>query len=379
MLWSHQYLSRMDFRAIPVILGLMVISLLVISSNSVPSSLDPSQASFFTPQTRIQMLWFTAGWGVYLFCAGFDYSKIREWAWFLYILILIALVGVFLTPSIQHVHRWYRIPGTGIGIQPSEGAKIGVVIVLSWFLERRADRSREWGTIFWSGLIVGIPFLLILKQPDLGSALVLYPISLVMFYFGDVHPYVTRSMCFLGMLPLMVVLLIFTGAVSHEDVRPYATKVLKEYQYNRLDPNTRHQKAALNAIALGGLTGSGWRHSEFTGRGWLPAPYTDSVYASFGEEFGFVGLLTLMGLFYSLIYFGFQVSAAAKDHFGCLLAAGLTVFLAIHVLMNVGVMCGFLPITGIPLVLVTYGGSSTLSVMAALGIMQSVYSRRFMF
>ncbi|MBJ7450438.1 MAG: FtsW/RodA/SpoVE family cell cycle protein, partial [Parachlamydiales bacterium] len=213
----------------------------------------------------------------------------------------------------------------------------------------------------------------------LGTSLVLFPITLVMFYFGNVHRGIVRLMTIAGIALLAVVLLFFMGIISHEKMRPYATTVMKEYQYERLNPATHHQKAALTAIACGGLTGSGFRQSEFTGRGWLPAAYTDSVFPAFGEEFGFLGLLLMMVLFYSLIYFSFQVTAVAKDHFGRMLSAGITVYLAMHIIINIGMMCGFLPITGVPLILVTYGGSSVLATMGALGILQSIYSRRFMF
>jgi rod shape determining protein RodA len=155
--------------------------------------------------------------------------------------------------------------------------------------------------------------------------------------------------------------------------------VMKDYQFDRLDPHTHHQKSAAIAIGIGGLTGTGWRKSEYTSGGWLPAAYTDSVFPAFAEEFGFVGLVLMLMLFYALLYFSFQVTAVAKDHFGRLLSAGITVYLAMHILVNIGMMIGMLPITGVPLVLVTYGGSSSLSTMMALGILQSIYSRRFMF
>src|SRR5205085_9411689 len=151
------------------------------------------------------------------------------------------------------------------------------------------------------------------------------------------------------------------------------------YQFDRLDPATHHQKAAATAIAIGGITGVGWRNSEYTGRGWLPAPYTDSVFPAFGEEFGFLGMLLSVVLYYALIYFSFKLTALAKDPFGRLLSAGVAVYLAMHIIVNIGMMCGFLPITGVPLVLVTYGGSSVLATMMALGLLQSIYSRRFMF
>ncbi len=378
-MWSSHYLTRLDFRVIPIILSLMVISALVISAFSLAPSSDHTEEVFFTPIVRTQIQWFLIGSVVYVACAGFDYNKLREWTWILYALMILSLIGLFFTDSIQRVHRWYRIPILHASFQPSEYAKFIVVITLSWFLEWRRAQASSWSTAFYAGIIVGIPFILILKQPDLGTALVLFPISLVMFYFGDLRPSIIKFMSIGGGCTLVLIALIFLGILPHETLRPYATKVLKDYQFDRLDPATHHQKAAVTAIALGGFSGTGWRKSEFSGRGWLPAPYTDSVYPAFGEEFGFLGLLLLMVLYYALIYFSFQVTAVAKDPFGRLLSAGVTVYLAMHILVNIGMMSGFLPITGVPLILVTYGGSSILSTMTALGILQSIYSRRFMF
>lgn len=378
-MWNYQYLSRIDFRVIPVIMALLAISLLTISSYSIDSSPDAQEESFFTPMVKIQIQWIVIGTGVFIFFAGFDYNKLREWTWFLYGFMILSLIGLYFTDPIARVHRWYRVPILHASFQPSEYAKLIVVISLSWFLERRRPLAGSWSTAFYGCLIVGIPFLLILKQPDLGTALVLFPIALVMFYFGDLNPFVVKTMTWLGSIALVFVALIFLGVVSHEAIRPYATLVLKDYQFDRLDPNTHHQKAAITAIALGGLTGKGFRKSDYTGGGWLPAPYTDSVFPAFGEEFGFLGLFLMLVLFYALLYFSFQVTAVAGDHFGRLLSAGVTVYLAMHILVNIGMMSGLLPITGVPLILVSYGGSSILSTMTALGILQSIYSRRFMF
>lgn len=378
-MWNYQSLTRIDFRVLPVIFSLMLISLLVISSFSIDPILESSEEPFMTPMVRTQIQWFVIGSLLYLFFAGFDYNKLREWTWVLYGLMILSLVGLFFTDSIQRVHRWYRIPFIHASFQPSEYAKLIVVIALSWYLERRRHLATAWSTALYAAIIVGIPFLLILKQPDLGTALVLFPITLVIFYFGDIRHSIIKFMSLWAGLAVVLVALIFLSIIPHETLRPFATKVLKDYQFDRLDPNTHHQKAAATAIALGGVAGTGWRKSDFTGKGWLPAPYTDSVFPAFGEEFGFLGLLLLLVLYYALIYFSFQVTAVAKDPFGRLLAAGITVYLAMHILVNIGMMCGFLPITGVPLVLVTYGGSSTLATMTALGMLQSIYSRRFMF
>lgn len=372
-------LSRIDFRVIPVIGLLMLMSLLVISSYSQDSFADGMEQVWLTPMVRSQIKWFGLGAAVFVFCAAFDYKKLREWTWFLYGFVLISLAGLFFAPSIAGVHRWYKIPLVNFSFQPSELAKLVVVIALSWYLERVSGRGNLWSVVLRAGCIVAVPFLLILKQPDLGSALVLFPVALVMFYFGGLHPFVIRTMTVAGALSLAVVALIFLGIIDHEGIRPIATKVLKEYQFDRLDPKTHHQMAAATAIAIGGIAGKGWQKSDYTAMGWLPAPYTDSVFPAFGEEFGLLGLLFMLLLFYSLIYLSFSVVAVAKDPFGRFLAAGVAVYLAMHILINIGMMCGFLPITGVPLVLVTYGGSSTLVTMAALGLLQSVYSRRFMF
>lgn len=356
----------------------MLISLLVISATDPAFSLGLTD-SFFTPKTQNQLQRFLLGWVVFLFFAGMDYNKLREWAWILYVGMVLSLLGLFFTPAIQNVHRWYRIPFIGASIQPSEYAKLIVVISLSWFLEKNRQQATSWQTAFLGCLIMGIPFVLILKQPDLGTALVLCPVTLVMFYLGNLKGFFVKLMMGMGLLFLAFILLIFTGIFSHEEMKPLATKVLKEYQYERLNPHNHHQWASVTAIGVGGITGSGWRASEFTGRGWLPYGYTDSVFPAFGEEFGLIGLVVLLVLFYSLIYFGFQVTTVAKDHFGRMLSAGVTIYMAMHILVNIGMMCGFLPVTGVPLILVSYGGSSVFVTMAAFGILQSIYSRRFMF
>lgn len=376
-MWTTRYLSRMDGRVILVILGLMFVSLLVLAAFPTP---DGTESGLWNPLVQAQLRWFALGFVVYVVVAGFDYNMLREWTWVLYTVTLLALIGLFFTEAIQNVHRWYRIPFIKVSFQPSEPAKLVVVIALAWFLERRRGRdAHTFGTACLSMAIAGVPFLLILKQPDLGSALIMLPMTLVMFYFGDVHPWVVRLGTIVCMTALMIVAILFLEVVSHETARPIATRFIREYQFERFNPKTHHQQAAITAISIGGLTGAGFGKGEYTKNGWLPEAKTDSVFASFGEEFGLIGLTALMALFYALIYYSFQVTALAKDAFGRLLSAGVTVYLAMHILFNIGMMSGVMPITGVPLVLVTYGGSSVLVTMTALGILQSIYSRRFMF
>jgi rod shape determining protein RodA len=374
-MWNYKYLRQIDFKTIPIIFGLMFISLLVISSMTTKNE----GPVFFTPVVKNQIEWFLLGWIAYLFFAGFNYKKLRDWSTVLYTGCLVLLVGLFFVNPIQNVHRWYKIPLLGREFQPSEYAKVIIIIALSSFLASQEKKRNRWEIALKAISIVFIPFLLILKQPDLGTAFILYPITLVMFYFGNIHNKITAFMSVLGIIAFSLIGLFFTETVSHEKLHPYATKVLKEYQYERLNPDTYHKKASQIAIGLGGWNGQGWNKGNFAKNSWLPAAHTDSVFAAFAEEFGVLGVIILLLLFFGLIYFNFQVTSTIRDLFGQLLSAGVTTYLAIHVILNIGMMCGFLPITGIPLILITYGGSSVVSTMAALGIIQSVYSRRYIF
>lgn len=371
-----RFFSHLDYRMLGILFALMIISLLIITAT------DPSLSEHhgvLSPKALSQLHRFIVGIGVFLLFAWIDYRRLREWAWIAYLLTVIALFGLFFTDSIQNVQRWYRIPGIGASLQPSECAKLVLVIALSWYLERTSSAPHTRTRAFLAMMIVAIPFLLIYKQPDLGTSLILCPIAYAMFYLGNLHPWLLRLLGIMGGGALIFVLSIFLGLLPIETIKPTLAKVLKEYQLERLDPNTHHQRAAITAIGCGGITGSGWCASEFTGRGWLPFAHTDSVFPAFAEEFGLIGEIALLGLFYCLIHFGFEVVTGAKDAFGRLLAAGITSLLAIHLIINVGMMCGLLPITGVPLPLISYGGSSIFVTMAALGILQSIHSRRFMF
>ncbi|AFS19978.1 cell cycle family protein [Chlamydia psittaci C6/98] len=360
-----------------VIIVLMMISVVVISSMDPSTILVTSSKGLLTNKSIMQIRHFALGWVAFFLCMYLDYHKLRNWAWCLYILMLLSLIGLFFVPAVQNVHRWYKIPVIGLSVQPSEYAKLIVVIMLSYTLDIRKSVISSKTTALLACIIVGIPFVLILKEPDLGTALVLCPVALAIFYLGNIHPLFVKISTIIAGAGMLCSLLIFSGIISHEKVKPYALKVIKEYQYERLSPSNHHQRASLISIGLGGVKGRGWKSGEFAGRGWLPYGYTDSVFSALGEEFGLIGLFFALWMFYCLICFGCRTVAVAVDSFGRLLAAGITVHISMHVLINISMMCGLMPITGVPLVLVSYGGSSVISTMASLGILQSIYSRRF--
>lgn len=367
-----------DYRIVFFIVLLMCSSLFVISSATLSFKMENEQ-TFFTPQVIGQLRFFMVGGLCFLLFSAIDYHVLRKWALWIYLLTLIALLGLFFVGAIQNVHRWYRVPFLPFALQPSEFAKISVVIILSWFLEYRKEQRSALSTAVIAMVLVIIPFLFILKEPDLGSAFVLLPIMLVMFYIGNVHKATVKAMLLGGSMLLAFIVCIFLGLISHENLKPKATVFLKDYQFERLNPDNYHQKASQTAISLGKINGSGFRQSELTAQGWLPFAYTDSVFPAFVEEYGLIGGLVLLAIYFGLIYYCFQVTAVARDDFGYLLASGLATMLAMHSLINIGMMCGLLPITGVPLVLMSSGGSSIVASMIALGIIQSVYARRFMF
>jgi len=374
-MWTHKYFSRLDFRLISIILVMMVISLLVISS----TTQEGPEYIFFTRFVKNQLRAFLLGWGIFLFFAGFDYQKLREWTWILYLGMILALIGLYWMGPLNKVHRWYYLPILKMSIQPSEYAKLIVVLSLGWFLEKNSERMGQFLPSLQISLLVMFPFLLILKQPDLGSALVLVPIFLILAYLGGMHKKLFRFYLGGSVLVFLFVITIFLGFISHKEAKPFFLKFMREYQYERLNPSTYHQNAAKTALAIGGIKGLGWKKSTFASQKWLPAAHTDSVFSAYGEEFGLWGMGLLLLLFFALVYLGFSVCACAKDTYGCFLAAGLTVYFAMHMVMNIAMMCGFLPISGVPLVLIAYGSNSVLVTMAALGILQSIYIRRFMF
>ncbi len=378
-MFEFSLLKRIDFRALGVMLTLMLISIVVISSTTSDYYLKEEGAVFFTPLVISQIRAFTIGLLAFVLVASFDYRKLREWSVPLYILMLVLLVGLFFVPAIHNVRRWYRLPLIPFDIQPSEYAKLILVILVSWFLEKSRHSISTIRTFILTALLILLPFLLILKQPDLGTALILCPIMLVMFYLGGINRHIIKGLVWLMGVAILLLLSIFLKVIPFEKAKPVVSGILKEYQIERLNPDTYHQKAAQIAIGSGHLFGKGWRKSDFTGHKWLPYGYTDSVFPAFCEEFGLVGGVAILLLYFMLIFFSFSVSLNINEYFGRLLSGGISTYLAMHVLVNISMMIGLMPITGVPLLLISYGGSSALVTMMALGLLQSIYARRYTF
>jgi len=366
---------RLHLPMLFVILSIMVIGICTISITTQP--LGHEDHYFFTRNTIKQVAWCGLGWVAYFIFAVVDYTKWKHFSWIVYFFMIMTLLGLFFSHPVHSVHRWYRLPF--FDIQPSEFAKLALILSLAAFLESYRKHVHSFVGMMQALALILIPTFLILKQPDLGTSLIFLFVGYGMIFIAGGHRATLLWIKRVGFVLFSLAALIFVDAVSYDKLRPLCLKVMKEYQYKRLLSGSYHQKASLTAIGLGGFFGVGYGKSGYSAKRWLPAAHTDSIFAAFGEHFGLLGLYLLMALFAFLLYLSGQIAMKAKDHFGKLLAVGVTLYLAFHIAINMGMGCGLFPITGVPLVLMTYGGSSMLCVMAALGMLQSVHTRRFRF
>lgn len=327
---------------------------------------SPSQADLYSKQFG----WALVGLGIFVAAVVTDYRRIGAQALWLYLITLAVLVMTLaFGVTINGGRRWLRL--FGVLLQPSEFAKIATVLMVARHFSRPDLNLARWSILLHAAVIAGLPFLLIAAEPDLGSAAVLAPVVWVMLLIAGVP----------AKRLLMLVLLAALMA-------PVGWLAMDEYQKERvrvfLDPGRDPKGTGWNkiqsemAVGSGGLRGKGYLAGTQKSLGYLPqtvAP-TDFIYSVIGEEAGFMGSAALLGLFAVVIGGGFRAAAGARDKFGQLLAAGLSTLVFCHVFVNTAMTIGLLPITGIPLPLLSYGGSIMVSTMLGLGLIQGVYARR---
>jgi len=253
----------------------------------------------------------------------------------------------------------------GLDFQFSEISKVLMIVVLATFLASRGERVGRLSTIVGAGVLMAIPTYLVFRQPDLGTALVFVAILLGMLFMSGAG---------VGWLALLA-----GGAVA---LAPVAVGALAEYQRQRLfcfvNPSSDPQGAcyqlvqALNAVGSGGLLGQGLTAGRQNQLGFLPVQSTDFIFTVVAEELGFVGGMVLLAIFALLIWRVLRIGWGARDALGSAIAAGIASMLLFQITVNIGMVTGIMPVTGIPLPFVTYGGSSMISLLFGLGILQSV-------
>ena len=361
---NQRLLRNLDFVLIAVTALLVIVSLIIIGSATHIN--NPSEDRYWYVQR--QGLFAIFNIVVIFVLLNIDYKTLSKYADLLYWFNMIMLLAVmFVGTSALGAQRWIQIGP--ISLQPSEFSKIIMIICLANMLEKRVGNLNTLREVLPVFIYVGVPFLLVMKQPDLGTSLVFLAIL-----FG---------MIFIAGISLRLLMMIFGAGIAF---LPVFWHFLKDYQKMRLtvfmDPNVDplgsgyHIIQSKIAIGSGMIFGKGLFGGTQSQLNFLPENHTDFIFAVIGEELGFVGAAIILLLYLILLYRGVKIAASAKDDFGSLLATGITSMLAFHVLVNVGMTAGIMPVTGIPLPLMSYGVSALTTNLVSIGILLNIYMRR---
>jgi rod shape determining protein RodA len=320
-----------------------------------------------------QIYWLTFGSAIAVLVAAIDYRHYERFGWGIYgaalgMLVLVFLVGKTIRGSV----RWIEIGG--FTLQPSEIMKIALIVALAKYLHNDPKtEGRTLRDLVVPGLIVAVPMSLIILQPDLGTGMILA------FVFGTI-----MVLTHLRLSSLLTLAAVF-GASA-----PLTWEyLLKDYQRERLtaflDPRGDildtgwHAHQSLVAIGSGGVWGKGFMQGTQNQHHFLPDQYSDFPFAVWAEEQGLFGVLVLVFLYAFLILWGLRIASLAKDRFGAVIAVGVSALIFWHAAVNVGMVMGLLPVVGVTLPLVSYGGSSVLTILMGVGLLMNVSMRRFLY
>jgi rod shape determining protein RodA len=372
--WSRQIGSRDSVvRRLDWTLLLPMLALAVVSSFLVYSATRAGKGADPTAFLKKHALNVGIGLVLYGIVSVFDYRLLRAYAPILYGLSVVGLITVLspLGDTVNGSHSWIVIGG-GFQIQPSEFAKVGLVVLLAMILGEPRDGEVGPGTrdLLIALAIAGLPAALIMLQPDLGTTMVFTAVVLGMFAISGAKKRWTLGLVSGGVLGAFAVV---------------QFGLLKAYQIARftafIDPTADPRGAGYNAaqariaIGSGGLLGKGLFHGEQTTGQFVPEQQTDFIFTVSGEELGFIGSLVIVLLLGVILYRGLRIATQAADMFGTLVATGVVCWLGFQAFENIGMCIGIMPITGLPLPFVSYGGSATFANMIALGLLQAVHIR----
>jgi rod shape determining protein RodA len=302
-----------------------------------------------------------------------DYHRlidIAHWAYGISILSLLAVLAF--GQKVLGGRRWIRFPG-GIHFQPSEWVKLVLIVVIARFFWGLAGRRLTWGDIAKAFALVCIPMLMVLKQPDLGTSLTYLPILLCGLFLGGMR--FKQA----AIIVLALVLLGLGAWKSGKHLKPYQQARINAFLNPDTDPRgSGYQiRQSLIAVGSGGIWGKGANKGTQTQGDFLPIPYTDFIFAAFCEEHGFIGALGVLLLYFLILMRLIQNAQTASDLPGTFIIMGVVAVIIFQVAVNIGMVVGLMPVTGIPLPLMSYGGSSILFTFLALGIVMNIRMRRF--
>jgi rod shape determining protein RodA len=371
-----ELLRRMDWLLFAVMVLLAVTSVLFIYSASYHGPGQPIKDFY-----RMQIVWFGCGLLIYLAVSLVDYRLICQWATVWYVIALGLLVLVLVAGyKVYGARRWLGIGR--FGIQPAEIAKLATLLAISYYLFHHPRESRrQWESVAGALAMTAAPLVLIMLEPDLGSALVLIPICFGLMFVAGVRVKRLAVAAILGIAVAGIGLPIMWKLKENKTgVRNYQRDRLTVFFHRDYDPTGAgwNMKQSLIAVGSGGLTGKGYLQGTQNLLGYLPRSVTpnDFLFSVIAEEEGFIGGFLILLLYAVLLFSGLRIAANARDRLGMLLATGIVVMLFFHVFINVGMTIGLMPITGLPLPLLSYGGSFVLASMTALGLLQNVWIHR---
>lgn len=371
--WLPGFLKKFDWPQAIIMFALIATGLAFIYS--IGNQAGGIAENFWIKQSQ----WLVLGIVVWLAAAIFDYRKLMFISLPLYIACIALLVAVlFFGTKVFGARRWLVLSGS-LRLQPSEPAKIATIIIVAAMMALPRFKINNFLHLSLTGAIILLPFLLIVLEPDLGSALVLLPVGAAMVFVAGLK---WRYIIIISSIIIAVVTLETLNEIYR--VNPF----LKEYQRQRievfLDPGkdllgrgyNQHQSRL--AIGSGGMLGKGFGNSSQSTLGFLPRSVSnnDFIFSVIAEETGFSGCSALLLIYFALLATGIRTALTATDKFGQLLAAGITTLLFIHIFVNIGMSTGLMPVTGLPLPFLSYGGSFLVSSMFCLGILQSVRLHR---
>ena len=317
-----------------------------------------------------QIYWIIGGLVLMFGMSLVNYQVLLENSKWLYVVSLLSLLAVAVVgKKYLGARRWIQLPG-GQHFQPSEWAKLVLILALAKYFSEDTDRA-TLSDVVKAGLIAGLPMMLVLKQPDLGTALTYVPVVIVALFLGGIQ--------FKHAAVIILVAGVFMPAVWHYGLKPYQKERLTTFLHPEADSQKGGYQLEQSKIAVGsgGIWGKGIRKGTQTQGSFLPEPHTDFIFAAWCEEHGFVGAVALLLLYFMVLMRLIHNAQTAPDRAGGFVVMGVVAVLLFHILVNAGMVVGYMPVTGIPLPLMSYGGSSLLFMFLALGIVMNVRMRRF--
>lgn len=320
-------------------------------------------------QVKRQISWVLIGSFLALVVSRFDYHRVIELIPWIYGICILALAGVLVVgPTIAGAKRW--IPIGGLTFQVSEMAKLAIILVVAAYFADRQGKFVTWRDYLKLGALVGLPAALVAMEPDLGTALTFFPIVAAGIFLAGIRP---RQVIVLALLGAMVL------PVGWHFLKPYQRERLISYVHPLQDTQGSSYQGTQSKIAIGsgGFWGKGFASGTQSRLGFVPVSHADFIFAAFAEEQGFVGTLIVLLLYLALLLRLLDGAQTAGDRAGSFLLVGFAAVLFFQVAVNIGMMIGFFPITGIPLPLMSQGGSSALFTFLGLGLAMSVNMRRF--